>query len=81
MRVTYAIRRTHPVITLGRAERALWQTETADARDLDAARRSVRARVRALFAAGASVVNVYAPAKAGGYLVDQHIAEEHAARA
>jgi len=74
MRVTYPTRRTHPVVTLGRSERAMWQTETADARDVDATRRTVMERVRALFAAGASVVEVYAPAEAGGYVVDQHLA-------
>jgi hypothetical protein len=74
MRVTYPTRRTHPVITLGQTERALWQTEAADARDVDATRRTVTARVRSLLAAGASVVEVYAPAKAGGHMIDQHVA-------
>ena len=35
MRITYPARRSHPVITLGQTERALWQAETADARDVD----------------------------------------------
>jgi len=74
MRITYPARRSHPVITLGQTERALWQAEPADARDVDATRRTVMARVRSLFAAGASVVEVYAPAKAGGHVVDQHVA-------
>ena len=72
MRVTYPARRSHPVITLGQTERALWQAETADARDVDVARRTVMARVNSLLAAGASVVEIYAPAKAGGHMIDQH---------
>ena len=75
MRITYPTRRTRPVITLGEAERALWQTETtADARDIVAAHRTVMARVDSLFAAGAHEVEVYAPAKAGGHMIDQHVA-------
>jgi hypothetical protein len=48
---------------------------------VDATRRTVMARVRSLFAGGASVVEVHAPAEGGGHVVDQHLAEEHAARA
>ena len=69
MRTTYPTSRTHPVITLGRAEGALWRAKTADARDVDAARRTVMARVRSLFVAGASVVEIYAPAEGGGHMI------------
>ncbi len=73
MRITYPTSRNRPVITLGRAERALWQKQTADARDVDAARRAVLARVRSLITAGCSIVEVYAPAEGGGHLIDQHV--------
>ena len=59
------------MITLGRNERALWGATTADARDIDSARRIVNARVKDLIRAGARVVEVYAPAEAGGFMVEQ----------
>jgi hypothetical protein len=71
MRVRYPTSRTTPVITLGRGERALWGATTADARDIDAARRVLGGRVNDLIRAGAKVVEVYAPAEAGGFMVEQ----------
>jgi hypothetical protein len=73
MRVTYPTRRTAPVITLGRGERPMWDV-SADGRDQYDTRRTVAARVRSLLAAGAEQVEVYAPAEAGGYMIDQHVA-------
>ena len=71
MRVRYPTSRTTPVITLGRGERALWGATTADARDIDSTRRAVDSRVKDLIRAGAQVVEVYAPAEAGGFMVEQ----------
>ncbi len=58
------------VITLGRGEKALWQAATADGRDVDAARREVRAKARPLLEQGRRVT-VVAPAEAGGWTADE----------
>ena len=71
MRVRFPTSRATPVITLGRGEKALWQAGLADARDIDAARRTVDARVKDLIRKGAVAVEVYAPAEAGGFMVEQ----------
>lgn len=71
MRVRFPTSRTTPVITLGRGERALWGATTPDARDIDAAHRAMDARVKELIRKGAVVVEVYAPAEAGGFMVEQ----------
>lgn len=60
---------SYPVITLGRGERALWGASTADGRAVDEAKRTVRERAESLIAGGARVVEVYAPASAGGSMV------------
>jgi hypothetical protein len=73
MRITYPTRRTAPVITLGRSERPMWDM-SADGRDQYDTRQTVMKRVRSLFAAGAEQVEVYAPAEAGGYMINQHTA-------
>ena len=44
------------ILTLGRAEKAIWQAATADGRDLHAAKRLVSARARELLAAGYNTV-------------------------
>jgi hypothetical protein len=75
MRVRFPTSRTTPVITLGRGERALWGATTADARDINSARRVVDGRVKDLIRAGATVVEVYAPAVAGGFMVEQVTAD------
>lgn len=66
---------TTATITLDGDERALWQDETADGRDIADAKRAVRAECEALFARGFTCVEVYAPAEAGGWMVDQYEAE------
>lgn len=77
MRVTFPASRTSAIITLGRHERPLWgTTATADGRLVADTRRAVQARVRKLFAAGVSRVEVYAPAEAGGCMIDQHLASD-----
>lgn len=58
------------VITLGRGEKALWQTGAADARDVADARREVRAKARPLLEQGRRVT-VLAPAEAGGWTADE----------
>lgn len=63
------------ILTLGRAEKAIWQAKTSDGRDLYDARCAVAKRVRELHAAGYREVNVYAPACAGGWMVDQIFAD------
>lgn len=57
-------------IVLGTAERALWQRRTADGRDLDDARRDVMRAARRLAARTGRTVEVYAPARAGGSLLE-----------
>lgn len=59
------------VVTLGRAERVLWQESVADARDVDEVRRRVRARGRAAAQRwGFRQVEVYAPAEGRGCTLD-----------
>ena len=70
MRVRFPTSRTTPVITLGRGERALWQTSAADARDIDSANKSVSAVARTLIADGARSVEVYAPKAGGGSILN-----------
>lgn len=73
MRVTFPTR-TRPVITLGRSERALWGATTADGRLVRDTRCTVLAKVRSLIASGAICVEVYAPAEAGSFMIEQHMA-------
>lgn len=76
MRVTFPTSRTTAVVTLGRRERALWGAASADGRAVSDTRRAVLARARSLFASGVSRVEVYAPAEAGGCMIDQHLASD-----
>jgi hypothetical protein len=57
-------------ITLGRGEKALWQTATADGREVDAARRTVIAKARPLLEDGRRVT-VVAPMEAGGWTAEE----------
>lgn len=58
------------VLTLGRAEKALWQAKTADGRDVSETSNAVRRRCRELLASGYQQVDVVAPACAGGWTWD-----------
>ena len=71
MRVTLSKSRSQQaLITLGRGEKALWQTATADGRDIDSARRTVIAKARGLLEQGRRVT-VVAPMEAGGWTAEE----------
>ena len=69
MRVTKPTPRS-ALIVLGRGEKALWQTATADGRDFDSARRTVIAKARGLLEQGRRVT-VVAPMEAGGWTAEE----------
>lgn len=72
MRVTFSNNPRRALITLGKAEKPLWQSTTADGRDVDAARRRVIAKARLLLADGRPVT-VVAPARAGGWVAEDWV--------
>lgn len=63
---------TKNTIVLGRNERAIWGATTPDGRDLADARERVREAAEALATRTGRTVDVYAPAEAGGFMVDQY---------
>ena len=63
---------TKSTITLGRNEKTLWQSATPDGRDLAEARERVQDAAHALMARTGRSVEVYAPAEAGSFMVDQY---------
>ena len=59
-------------ITLGRPEKALWQAATANGPDIADARERVRDAAQELADRLGRTVEVFAPACAGGWMLDQY---------
>lgn len=59
------------IITLGRQERPLWSARGGSGPDVYETRKRVKDKVLELLSRGFMSVDVYAPAEAGGWMVDQ----------
>ena len=68
--------KTSATIIMGANETALWQAETANGPDISDAKARIRAQVEALRERGFTCIEVFAPARAGGWCQDVYGIED-----